>query len=72
MHRSIRNFNTPHGAVRQMQNADWQVDGVNIVVECSNRVPIRTLDFQNDVNCRDRDSVKAFHIKVFLVYLSVC
>ena len=45
MHQSIRNFNTPHGAVRQLQTADWQVNEVNIVVECPNRVPIPTLDF---------------------------
>ena len=32
-------------AVRQMQTADWQGNEVNIVVECSNRVPIPNLDF---------------------------
>ena len=45
MHRPIWNFNTPHGAVWQTQTADWQVNKVNIVVECSNRVPIPKLDF---------------------------
>ena len=34
----------PHG-VRQMQTVDWQVNGVNIVVEFSNRFPIPKLDF---------------------------
>ena len=43
MYRSIRNFNTRHGSVRQTQTADCQVDEVN-VVECSNRVPIPKLD----------------------------
>ena len=32
--------------VRQTQTADWQTNEVNIVVECSNRFPIPTLDFQ--------------------------
>ena len=33
-----------HG-VRQMQTVDWQVNGVNIVLEFSNRFPIPKLDF---------------------------
>ena len=45
MYRSIRNFDTRHGSVRQTQTADCQVNEVNIVVECSNRVPIPKLDF---------------------------
>ena len=36
-------YNT--GRVRQMQTADWQVNKVNIVVECSKRFPIPKLDF---------------------------
>ena len=35
----------PHPSVRQTQTADWQVNKVNIVVECSNRFPIPKLDF---------------------------
>ena len=31
--------------VRQMQTVDWQVNRVNIVVECSNRFPMPKLDF---------------------------
>ena len=51
-------------------NADCRLAGhneVNIVVECSNRFPIPNLDFLNDLNLRDRDSVKTFHEKVFIV-----
>ena len=33
------------GAVRQTQTAEWQINEVNIVVECSNRFPIPKLDF---------------------------
>ena len=31
--------------VRQTQTADWQINEVNIVVECSNRFPIPKLVF---------------------------
>jgi len=33
------------GSVQQTQAADWQVDEVTIVVECSNIFPIPELDF---------------------------
>ena len=55
--------------MRQMETTGWQVNEVNIVVECSNRFLIPKL---NDLNFRDRNSVRAFHNKVFLVYLPVC
>ena len=32
-------------AVRQTKTADWQVNEVNTVVECSNRFPIPKIDF---------------------------
>ena len=41
-----------------MQTADWQVNKVNIVVNCSK------------VCLRDRDSVKAFHNNFYLIYVS--
>ena len=31
--------------IRQTQTADWQVNEVKIVVECSRRFPIPKLDF---------------------------
>ena len=53
--------------------ADWQVNEVNIVVKCSNRFPIPKLDrFLEDLKFRDRESVKAFHNNVYLIYLPVC
>ena len=33
------------GGVQQIQTADWQVNEVTIVVECSNIYPIPKLDF---------------------------
>ena len=38
-------FSHPPPGVWQMQTVDWQVNGVTIVVECSNRFPIPKLDF---------------------------
>ena len=38
--------NTPFKlGVRETQTADWQINEVNIVVECSNRFPIPKQDF---------------------------
>ena len=55
-----------------MQTADWQVNKVNIVVNCSKRFPV--LNFKSSNVClRDRDSVKAFHNNVYLIFMSaVC
>ena len=60
--------------VQQMQTADLQtvlqVNEVNIDVKCSNRFPIPKLDFQKTrLKFRDRESVKAFHKNIYLVYL---
>ena len=33
-----------YGAVRQTQTADWEINEVNIIEECSNRFPIPKLD----------------------------
>ena len=38
-------FSHSSPSVWQMWTVDWQVNGVNIVVECSNRFPIPKLDF---------------------------
>ena len=38
-------YNPSTDGVRQTQTADWQVNEVNIVVECSNWFPIPKLEF---------------------------
>ena len=70
---TIKNHQTCFGCfrVRQTQTADWQVNEVNILVKCSNRFPKLNRLFE-DLNFRDRESVRAFHNNVYLVYLPVC
>ena len=60
--------------VRQMQTAHGQVNEVNIAVKCSNRLPISKLDLQRTESFKGRESVEAFHKKVYLIYmyLAVC
>ena len=41
----LRKRQVLYTGVRQTQTAEWQVNKVEIVVECSNRFPIPKLDF---------------------------
>ena len=55
-----------------MTNANWQVNEVNIVVKCSIIFSIRKYNIYRlleDLNFRDRESVKAFHNNVYLIIL---
>ena len=53
-----------YNGVRQTQTADWQANKVNIVVKSFNRFPIPKNRLLNDLNFRDRESVRASHNKV--------
>ena len=58
---------------RRLQTCSWQVNEVNNIVKRLNRFAIPSLIFKSfKVYFRDRESVRAFHNNVYLVYLPVC